>query len=280
MVHLDYNACLTPPPGSLALELCFDDLQLLQQLLSALVPLGVPLTALTLRNSEVAPAAVQPCPVLSALTALEWADCYPEYGDNPAAPLEALLAQAPRLAELSCIDSSSIDFAVPQGLVQYTGLRRLILRGLCLTALPEGPYLSGAHTWGRQRGGRSGWGVVSHSSSCFQSLARPSPHRCAPSAKFPECEELELSENKFTHLPCALATATRLERLVLDKNPGLHLAATDAQRTLLPLKCLRLLSLRGCPTPPAAALERLRSGLPLLDVAGVRVAAFGHLSAD
>lgn len=83
---------------------------------------------------------------------------------------------------------------------------------------------------------------------------------------------LDLCGNSLPRLPAALASATRLTELVLDSNRDLKLSAADVQDVLLPLRALRRLSLKGCPPQPRAALERLRSGLPLLQVVGATTA--------
>lgn len=82
--------------------------------------------------------------------------------------------------------------------------------------------------------------------------ARASAAPCPPNGLLTGLHSLDLSRNKFTHLPPALSAATALTCLTLNGNSMLRLRAPDAA-VLLALPRLHRLEIEGIAAAAAAA---------------------------
>ncbi|KAL4419741.1 hypothetical protein ABPG75_006839 [Micractinium tetrahymenae] len=206
-----------------------------QSVLEALVPVGASLTSLTLHDSKAEAAALADCARLAGLQALRLEEG--RWRPGAAACLAALLGRAPSLTQLSMQGASVRPMWPPS--VEDT---------LWLQALP--PSLAQA--------------------TGLRVLALPS-HRLGSLQQGPlwiGLQSLDLSKNQLgPRLPRALASATALTSLLLDSNSQLRLAVADVRDVLERLRRLCLLSLHGTAGVVPAAAQRVRSSMPLLQLA-------------
>ena len=113
----------------------------LEALVDALVPAGDPLASLSMWSSNVDAAALEGCPRLAGLTALQLGSCSCSWATGSLGAAEALLRQAPALTELS-IGKCKLE-APPACLGRHRALRKLSLQQNHLAQVPAAPYLAG-----------------------------------------------------------------------------------------------------------------------------------------